>query len=162
MEPLKFVALDQDDLEVVSTHLQDALVKVSDVHWRPPGEPAGGRRSAASTGPAAMQRPAMPRAAFGAALRPRARLQVPQRRSRRQGGGAQPAGGRIFRDKIRPRGVVTLTFSGGGMLRLEVECLEAELADLGPAWPAAKRPVHADEAARRPGLTPTPARAIDR
>ena len=35
MEPLKFVALDQDDLEVVSTHLQDALVKVSDVLWRP-------------------------------------------------------------------------------------------------------------------------------
>ena len=35
MEPLKFVALDPDDLEVVSTHLQDALVKVSDVIWRP-------------------------------------------------------------------------------------------------------------------------------
>jgi hypothetical protein len=25
MEPVKFVALDRDDLEVVSTHLQDAL-----------------------------------------------------------------------------------------------------------------------------------------
>src|ERR671914_2299834 len=35
MEPLKFVPLDPDDLEVVSTHLQDALVKVSDVIWRP-------------------------------------------------------------------------------------------------------------------------------
>src|SRR5215510_7000361 len=35
MEPLKFVALDPDDLEVVSTHLQDAEVKVADVHWRP-------------------------------------------------------------------------------------------------------------------------------
>ena len=35
MEPLKFVALDRDDLEVVSTHLQDALVKVADVIWRP-------------------------------------------------------------------------------------------------------------------------------
>src|SRR5205085_4087044 len=35
MEPLKFVALDRDDLEVVSTHLQDALVKVCDVVWRP-------------------------------------------------------------------------------------------------------------------------------
>ncbi len=35
MEPVKFVALDRDDLEVVSTHLQDAVVKVSDVIWRP-------------------------------------------------------------------------------------------------------------------------------
>ena len=35
MEPVKFVALDRDDLEVVSAHLQDALVKVADVVWRP-------------------------------------------------------------------------------------------------------------------------------
>src|SRR3974377_2558182 len=35
MEPVKFVALDRDDLEVVSTHLQDALVKVDDIVWRP-------------------------------------------------------------------------------------------------------------------------------
>src|SRR5262249_61515317 len=35
MEPVKFVALDKDDLEVISTHLQDAQVQVADVHWRP-------------------------------------------------------------------------------------------------------------------------------
>src|SRR3954466_11707529 len=35
MEPIKFIALDKDDLEVVSAHLQDAAVKVADVHWRP-------------------------------------------------------------------------------------------------------------------------------
>src|SRR4030095_7593619 len=34
MEPVKFVALDRDDLEVVSTHLQDALVKVAECIWR--------------------------------------------------------------------------------------------------------------------------------
>src|SRR5215469_6456070 len=45
-----------------------------------------------------------------------------------------------------PAGVVNLIFSGGGMLRLEVECLEVELADLGPSWPATARPVHVDEA----------------
>ena len=41
-----------------------------------------------------------------------------------------------------PSGVVTLVFSGGAELRLEVECLEAELADLGPTWVTAARPVH--------------------
>jgi Protein of unknown function (DUF2948) len=35
MEPVKFIAVDPEDLEVVSTHLQDALVKVADVIWRP-------------------------------------------------------------------------------------------------------------------------------
>ena len=51
-----------------------------------------------------------------------------------------------FSEQDPPAGVVTLIFSGGGMLRLEVECLEAELADLGPAWPATCRPAHADDA----------------
>jgi len=41
--------------------------------------------------------------------------------------------------------VITLTFSGGKALRLEVECLEAELSDLGPSWPATARPTHVDE-----------------
>jgi hypothetical protein len=34
-------------------------------------------------------------------------------------------------------------FSGGAALRLEVECLEAELADLGPAWVTECCPTHA-------------------
>ena len=39
-----------------------------------------------------------------------------------------------FAETEAPAGVVTLTFSGGATLRLEVECLECELADLGPTW----------------------------
>src|SRR5438105_9861848 len=35
MDALKFVVLDEEDLEVASTHLQDAVLKVSDVLWRP-------------------------------------------------------------------------------------------------------------------------------
>ena len=42
-----------------------------------------------------------------------------------------------------PAGTITLIFSGGAALRLEVECLECELADLGPTWTAAARPAHA-------------------
>ena len=34
-EELKLVALDQDDIEVVSAHVQDALVKVADIFWQP-------------------------------------------------------------------------------------------------------------------------------
>ena len=48
-----------------------------------------------------------------------------------------------FSETEAPSGVVTLIFSGGAALRLEVECLEAELADLGPTWTAVACPAHA-------------------
>ena len=35
MNPLKLIALDQDDIAIVSTHLQDAVVKVADIVWLP-------------------------------------------------------------------------------------------------------------------------------
>ena len=38
-----------------------------------------------------------------------------------------------FEMRDAPAGIVTLVFSGGPALRLEVECLEVELVDLGPA-----------------------------
>ena len=42
-------------------------------------------------------------------------------------------------------GNVTLTFSGGGAIRLEVECVEAEMKDLGAVWSAKRVPRHTDE-----------------
>jgi hypothetical protein len=47
-----------------------------------------------------------------------------------------------FSQHDAPAGSVTLTFSGGGVIRLEVECLEAELADLGEAYAAKTCPDH--------------------
>src|SRR5262249_7665910 len=55
-----------------------------------------------------------------------------------------------FAEIDAPGGVVTLTFSGGGALRIDVECLEGELADLGPAWSAAARPSHSLDPEKRP------------
>ena len=49
MDALKFVVLDEEDLEVASTHLQDAVVRISDVLWRPQ-ESASWWRSTALTG----------------------------------------------------------------------------------------------------------------
>jgi hypothetical protein len=50
-----------------------------------------------------------------------------------------------FHETDPPAGIITLTFSGGGALRLEVECLETELADVGPSWPTAARPTHLED-----------------
>jgi hypothetical protein len=56
-----------------------------------------------------------------------------------------------FEETEPPAGVVTLFFSGGPVLRLEVECLEAELADLGPSWTTVVCPAHVEDAARARG-----------
>src|SRR5206468_2292578 len=52
MDPLKLIALDHDDIAVVSTHLQDAVVKVADIVWLPAERrpvPRCGWRSSASS-----------------------------------------------------------------------------------------------------------------
>ena len=142
MDLLKFVVLDEEDLEVVSAHVQDAVVKASDVMWRPRekrvvvalnrfdwegaqnGDPEYRRRRAALR--------------FERVLSCKCRQVDPAGRDAVLNLLAVE-----FAETDAPAGVVTLTFSGGAALRLEVECLEAELADLGPTWTATGCPAHA-------------------
>ena len=49
-----------------------------------------------------------------------------------------------------PAGDVVLTFSGGGDIRLTVECIEAQLRDLGPVWQAGSVPSHDDTDGKAP------------
>jgi len=42
-----------------------------------------------------------------------------------------------------PSGMVLMAFADGAIVRLEVECLEAELRDIGPRRPAQECPGHA-------------------
>jgi len=41
-----------------------------------------------------------------------------------------------------PSGTVELVFSGGGTLRLNVECLDSTLSDVSADWAARHRPNH--------------------
>jgi len=144
MELLKLVALDRDDMEVVSTHLQDATLSVGDVVWRPAdrrlvlglarfdwegslaGKPKFERRSTALR--------------FDRVDAIKCRNVDGKDRDRTLNLLAVE-----FTESDPPGGTVTLTFSGGAALRLTVECLECELVDLGPAWPAGCCPKHADD-----------------
>lgn len=47
-----------------------------------------------------------------------------------------------FAETEAPSGEVLLTFSEGATVRLSVECLECQMADLGPAWAAQGVPRH--------------------
>jgi len=45
-------------------------------------------------------------------------------------------------EKEPPGGVLRLVLAGGGEIRLEVECVDALLLDLGPSWGTAHKPFH--------------------
>ncbi len=143
MDPLKFVVLDEEDLEVASAHLQDAVVKVCDVHWRPQQKRvvvALNRfdwEGVQATKPEYRRRRSALR--FERVLSCKCRAVEPAR-----GDAVLNLLAIEFSETDTPSGVVMLTFSGGATMRLEVECLEAELADLGPSWTTAACPTHAD------------------
>ncbi len=93
---LKLIALDADDLAVISTHVQDARVQVSDIIWRQ----------------------AEKRLVVGMS-----RLDWEQ---------TLELVGIEFHSREAPGGSAVLMFAHGEALRLDVECLECELTDLGP------------------------------
>jgi len=141
MELLKLVALDTDDLEIVSAHLQDAVMSVGDVKWRPAEKRLviGLARfdwEGAQTG-----RPDYKRRSTALRFD-----RVNCFKCRNVDCSDKKAMLNLlavsFEETDGPAGAVTLTFSGGAALRLEVECLECELADLGPIWTTTCCPAH--------------------
>lgn len=142
MDLLKFVVLDEEDLEVVSTHVQDAVVKASEVMWRPQEKRLVVPLNRFDWEGAQASAPEYRRRR--AALRFERVLSCKCRRI----DGKDAVLNLLaveFAETDAPSGIVTLTFSGGPAMRLEVECLEAELADLGPTWTAASCPAHTIE-----------------
>ena len=49
-----------------------------------------------------------------------------------------------FESSDPPAGSIILRFADSAAIRLDVECIEAELKDLGPVWRAASMPKHTD------------------
>lgn len=147
---LKLIALDRDDLAVVSTHVQDAVVKVADIHWRP----AEKRLVMAFNRFDWEEAQVGPPQDGGAHFRRRRTALRFERVVSCQCRHVTPHDKDAvlnllaveFTEGDAPAGTITLTFSGDVALRLTVECLEAELADLGPVWETPLRPVHPDDA----------------
>jgi len=142
MNPLKLIALDKDDIEIVSAHLQDAVVKVGDIVWLPAekrlvlGLNRFDWEACGETSPCYQRRRTALR--FERVLAFRCRNVSPAAKEQVLNLLAVE-----YAENDAPSGTVTLIFSGDAALRLEVECLECELADLGPTWTAAARPEHA-------------------
>lgn len=141
---MKLIALDQEDLAIVSTHVQDSLVAIDDIIWRPAEKRLviGLNRFdwEAAVG------------ADGEFRRRRAALRFDRAlccKCKNIDRGNKSAVLNLlaveFRETDPPAGILTLYFSGGAMLRVEVECLEAQLADLGPVWKTTLCPQHQED-----------------
>lgn len=130
MAQRKLIALDEDDLAVISAHVQDALVVSSDIIWR-----QGEKRLVIG-----MRRPDCEQKLSGD-CEPRWLIsalrfdRVLACKSRDIDMAAPDTAltllGIEFHPEKAPGGNALLLFSNGGVLRLDVECLECELADLG-------------------------------
>ena len=146
MDLLKLVALDTDDIEVVSAHIQDSVVKVGDIMWRPAEKRAIVVINRFDWESA--QSPEPPYRRRRAALRFE---RVNAFKSRNIACADKDAVLNLlaveFLPTDAPGGTVILTFSGGAALRLDVECLECELADLGLVWATACCPAHIEASA---------------
>ena len=145
MEELKLVALDKDDIEVVSAHVQDALVKVADILWRPREHRfvMALKRFDWMNAVDALKNKAPDYRRCRTALRFE-RVKACKCRDLDQSDKKALLNllAVEFVERDGPSGTVTLTFSGGGAIRLEVECLEAELVDLGEVFTAMACPDH--------------------
>src|SRR4051812_47995726 len=131
-EQLKLIALDADDLAVISAHVQDARVQASDIVWRQDekrlvvGLDRLDWEQTLSGGTA-------PRRVI-AALRFDRVLACKSRNieMERPEAVVLELVGIEFHPGEAPGGSALLLFSHGGALRLDLECLECELTDLGP------------------------------
>lgn len=140
-KPLRLLAQDVDDLGVLSAALQDAVAKIGDIRWDAQGRTltlacnrfrweGGGKKGERVR--SALQ--------FGDVAG------VQARNLRRDAKGAVVSLMSIAFEPAEeaPAGVVTLTFSGGGDMRVSVDCLDVALADVSDPWTTPRTPGHAD------------------
>ena len=139
---LKLAAMDADDLAIISAHLQDAVLRVGDMTWRP-----AERRFVAVINrfdwEHCIARGKGPWRRRRAGLSFDRVMSAQIRRLRSDSADAVLSLLAIeFEAGEAPGGAITLQFAGGGGVRLDVECIEARLTDLGPAWETPSRPEH--------------------
>ena len=148
MTDLKLLALDAEDLQIVSAHCQDAVARAAEMSFAP----KDGRFVLVMNRFAWEVADRARRFAFARRReyeRRRAVLHFDRVTRVRQSGVAIGDPEQVlsllavrFEPGAEPSGEVELVFAGGSGIRLDVECIEAQLTDLGAAWSTGNRPDH--------------------
>ena len=137
--PLRLLAEDGEDIQIISAALQDAVARVGDILYEP-----AARRLTIVFNRFLWERqdnPAVGR--VRSALQFGSVLSVKTRRIRRDPKDAVVELLALdFQPGEAPSGSVLLSFAGGADLVAEVECLDAVLADISQPWPTRRSPRH--------------------
>ena len=136
---MHLLAFDSDDLAIISAHLQDAITRVADIAYVPRD-----RRFALVT-----SRFDWTAAEGGALQRRLSGLHFDHVLSVQRSGFGQDKPDVVlnllsimFEAAEAPAGRITLLFSAGAAIRLDVECIDAQLNDMTSSWRARGRPDH--------------------
>jgi hypothetical protein len=147
MMPLKLIALDNEDLAVLSAHLQDAVVRVADMTFLKAERRFAAVANRFDHGSVS--------AGKSEAVRRRTGLRFERVQSAQVANLSLGSKDTVlsllaiqFAPSAEPEGIVTLHFSGGAAIRLKVDCIEAEMTDLGAAWATTNIPTHGDDPAQ--------------
>jgi hypothetical protein len=148
MELLRLIALDDDDLKIISAQLQDAILRMDEMTFLPKErrfvavlKRFDWVKAAASNGAPAADGQFYERRE--AALRFERVLGAQYRNLPLDNKSAvEILLAAHFEPVEAPGGFINLIFAGGGGIRLQVECIEAELRDLGPVWRTRSKPDH--------------------
>lgn len=148
MSDLRIAAFDGDDLNVISAHLQDAIVRIGDVNfnpktrqfvlvanrfaWEDVAEEAGGKTNSEH---GVRKRTGVVFAGVSGAKSQKIKQGAPE-------AVLSLLAIEFEAGKEPPAGVIKLLFSGGGVIELDVECVEVEMEDLGPTWETGNIPAH--------------------
>lgn len=135
---LKLVALEADDMPVISAHLQDAVACVQEIAYLP-----AERRLAMIVNRfdwmSGSEKPLRRRTGVQFERVNKARL---RNLDLKQDGVMLNLLAVEFVPSDEPSGTITLYFSGDAAIQLDVECVEAAMTDLGPEWTARGCPQH--------------------
>jgi hypothetical protein len=143
MSQLKLIALDQEDLQIISAHLQDAIVRVDEMAFLP-----NERRFAAL-----VRRFDWTSGGDGVYERRQSALRFEKIRNAQYKdipltGGEDTALELLainYEATDDVGGHITMFFAGGGAIRLAADYIEAELRDLGPVWKTRTKPDHPED-----------------
>lgn len=145
MEELKLIALDAEDLRILSCHLQDAVIRVGDMAYLKEG-----MRFAAIANRFDWE--GAVKSKGDEFQRRRTGLRFERVKSAQVQGIDLKKKDLVlvllavaFEPGDEPEGTLILHFAGGGAIRLGVECIEAELRDLGAVWSTQHKPEHASD-----------------
>ena len=142
MAELKLLALDTDDLGIISAHMQDAVFKVADIRWSP-----SEKSFSLAANRFAWEEASRKRKGFE---RRRSALVFKRVEAVRSAGVDRNKKDEVLsllaitfdRKGDGPEGTLQLVLSGTATIALDVECIEVALADVGGAWETASRPRH--------------------